>query len=114
MPWPIRSHYGAAIVNLGHQLWHRLPPKVERDLRADVQVDAGDKEISVRACEQCEVPEAQLGATGIPVAKEGVRDHEILRPQLFDESRIGGISESPCDSFSQPRLDPALVAVPVE
>ena len=26
---------------------HRLPPEIQRDLRADVQIDAGDEEIPV-------------------------------------------------------------------
>ena len=34
--------------------------------------------------------------------------------ELLDEPRVGGVSESPCDAFFQPGLDPPLIALPVE
>src|SRR6476619_1696896 len=100
MPWPIGPHRGGAGVDLGHQLRDRLPSEVDRNVRADVEVDAGYEEIPAWARELREVPQAPFGARCIHVAEEVVRDHEILRSELLDEPPIGSIPESPFDAFS--------------
>ena len=102
-------------MDLGHQLRDRLPFAVERDLRTDVEVDAGYEEIPAWARELREVPQTPVGTRRIHVAEEVVPNHEILRSKLLNEPPIGGVPESPCDAFSQPGLDPTLIiAVPIE
>ena len=83
----IGQHQEGGVVDLGRQLRDRLPAKVDRDVRANVEVDARYEEIPTWAVSCAIFRKAPFGTRCIHVAEEVVRNHEALNPSSSTSRR---------------------------
>ena len=75
-----------------YQLRYRFPAEVKCDLCSNIQIDSGNKKVSSGANHSPNIPQTFFGIAWDHVAEKIIRHYHVLRPQITNELRIGGIT----------------------
>jgi hypothetical protein len=101
-------------MDLANQRRNRSPTEVASYFTSYVKVDAGDEEIPANLHQLSEIPQAGFGLGGMHVAKEPVRNDNILLAQGSDQTRVSRVAYAPADTVAEAWPDSYVLSFPLE
>src|SRR5262249_19667326 len=110
---PACPERGIALMDLFQQVRDGFPAERGCHLRAQVDVDSRDEEMSAWRDESRNLPQALLCFRRPHVTEKPVGHDDVLRTQGSGEAGIRRIADAPADPFLDPRLDAERIGVPV-
>jgi hypothetical protein len=101
-------------VDFANQLSHRSPTGLPSDLGTHFKVDSGNEEVTAGLHQTRQASQASFCFCWLYVAKESIRNHNILKTELINQLRIAGIANAPSNVLTERWPDPRSPTVAFE